>query len=60
MSFVLAVMLAAWPDSLASTRAQAPASGPLRVHAINKRYFADASGKVVYLTGSHNWDTFQR
>jgi len=35
--------------------AAAPASGPLRVHPDNPRYFADASGKVLYLTGSHTW-----
>jgi hypothetical protein len=34
------------------------ASGPLRVHPTNPRYFADATGRVVYLTGSHTWDTF--
>jgi hypothetical protein len=34
-------------------------NGPLRVHATNKRYFADASGRVVYLTGGHTWWTFQ-
>ena len=33
----------------------APASGPLRVHPENRRYFADASGRAVYLTGSHTW-----
>lgn len=33
----------------------APASGPLRVHPDNPRYFADASGRAVYLTGSHTW-----
>jgi Family of unknown function (DUF6298)/Putative collagen-binding domain of a collagenase len=33
--------------------------GPLRVAALNPRYFQDASGKVVYLTGSHNWTDFQ-
>ena len=30
-------------------------SGPLRVSAVNPRYFADGSGKIVYLTGSHTW-----
>src|SRR5678816_4363063 len=29
--------------------------GPLRVDPRNPRYFADGSGKVVYLTGSHTW-----
>jgi hypothetical protein len=29
--------------------------GPLHVHPANPRYFADARGRVVYLTGSHTW-----
>jgi len=29
--------------------------GPLRVSTQNPRYFSDARGKVVYLTGSHTW-----
>lgn len=35
-----------------------PASGPLRVSRDNPRYFADASGKAVYLAGSQSggWD----
>ncbi len=32
-----------------------PASGPLRVHPSNPRYFADGNGKAVYLTGTHTW-----
>jgi len=32
-----------------------PAMGPLRVHPTNPRYFMDASGNAVYLTGSHTW-----
>lgn len=39
--------------------AAAPATGPLRVHPKNPRYFADASGKAVFLTGSHTWANFQ-
>ena len=31
------------------------AAGPLVVHPENPRYFADGSGKAVYLTGSHTW-----
>src|SRR5512133_354423 len=37
----------------------APASGPLRVHPANPRYFADGSGKAVFLTGSHTWASLQ-
>ncbi len=29
--------------------------GPLRQSAANPRYFADARGRIVYLTGSHTW-----
>ena len=34
---------------------RAAATGPLRVHPDNGRYFADGSGRAVYLTGSHTW-----
>lgn len=34
-------------------------NGPLRRHATNGRYFADASGRAVYLTGSHSWDSLR-
>ena len=37
----------------------APRLGPLRVSANNPRYFADPSGKIVYLTGSHYWKNLQ-
>ena len=33
------------------------ASGPLRVSPRNPRYFEDAEGRIVYLTGSHTWNT---
>jgi len=35
------------------------AAGPLRISAVNPRYFADPSGRVVYLTGSHYWKNVQ-
>ncbi len=31
------------------------ATGPLKVHPDNRRYFTDGSGKAIYLTGSHTW-----
>lgn len=31
------------------------ATGPLRVNPSNPRYFTDASGRAIYLTGSHTW-----
>ena len=34
-------------------------NGVLRVHPENPRYFTDNSGKVIYLTGSHTWNTLQ-
>lgn len=36
-----------------------PISGPLRVHPGNGRYFQNAKGEAVYLTGSHTWASFQ-
>ena len=33
--------------------------GPLRVYTENPRYFADATGKPLLLTGSHTWATVQ-
>jgi hypothetical protein len=42
-----------------ATRAIETASGPLRVSSANPRYFADPSGRVVYLTGSHVWPSLQ-
>jgi hypothetical protein len=35
------------------------ATGPLRVSAANPRYFTDASGRPILLTGSHTWSNFQ-
>lgn len=32
-----------------------PATGHLRIHPDNPRYFTDGSGNVIYLTGSHTW-----
>jgi len=36
-----------------------PATGPLKQHPQNPRYFADAEGNPVYLVGSHTWSNFQ-
>ena len=41
------------------TVALATAAGPLRVSTVNPRYFADATGRVVYLTGSEYWNTIE-
>lgn len=35
------------------------ATGPLRVHPTNPRYFADASGQAILLVGSHTWGNLQ-
>ena len=34
-------------------------SGPLRVSSRNRRYFENAAGQIVYLTGSHTWSSLQ-
>jgi len=63
-AFLLAVLLsvAAGHVVYAGTGQSPKASGPLRVHPTNPRYFtdgtrnADGSLKAVYLTGSHTWN----
>jgi len=40
-------------------RESAPIAHPLRAHSSNHNYFANDSGKAVYLTGSHTWNDFQ-
>lgn len=47
------------PTATLGQSAAAPATGPLKQSTVNKRYFADPSGKIVYLTGSHTWSTLQ-
>ncbi|HSV74244.1 MAG TPA: DUF6298 domain-containing protein [Chthonomonadales bacterium] len=37
----------------------APPPGPLRTHPANPRYFAEPSGRPVYLAGSHTWAVMQ-
>lgn len=64
MLLALAASLTLTPGSrAASPRAArpqlAPASGPLQVSPLNPRYFADPSGRIVYLTGSHTWSNLQ-
>lgn len=50
---------AAGPPSATPANAAVATNGPLRVHPTNSRYFADAAGKAVYLTGMHYWYVFQ-
>jgi hypothetical protein len=45
------------PQAKAST--PAAAALPLQVSSSNPRYFCDPSGKAVYLTGSHTWNSLQ-
>lgn len=52
---VLPLCLIAEPDLAASEATH----GPLRVDATNPRYFVDQLGNIVYLTGSHTWQTFK-
>ena len=40
---------------LCAMAVEPPAMGPLKVHPDNPRYFADANGRAIWLTGSHTW-----
>lgn len=55
------VRILAWAVMLLAGTALAatPASGPLRASTTNPRYFSDASGKAILLTGSHTWGNLQ-
>jgi len=52
---LLALPFAGSGPSLGGERQLERTNGPLRVFRANPRYFADGSGKPVYLTGSHVW-----
>ena len=52
---LLALSLGGGQSSHAVERGLERVKGPLRVFRANPRYFSDASGKAVYLTGSHVW-----
>ena len=43
----------------ASARTSRPIRSPLRALATNPNYFADDTGKAIYLTGSHTWNSLQ-
>ncbi len=42
-----------------TTESTIQTNGPLQVDTTNPRYFADADGNIVYLTGSHTWSNLQ-
>lgn len=58
MKTTLFLLSVAMPAACASPGAGQASSktGPLRVCAENPRYFADGSGKAVFLTGAHTWN----
>src|SRR5215831_12977901 len=49
----------AFDETQAAEQKVSTAKGPLRVHPRNPRYFTDGSGKAIYLTGSHTWNSLQ-
>jgi alpha-L-arabinofuranosidase len=63
MPWLLMAMMAAvcvsFSTALAGEGDGRMASGPLRVDPANPRYFADAQGKAVLLTGFHTWNDLQ-
>lgn len=49
---IAAILLIGWSGGVHAQAGQI-AGGPLRVHPSNPRYFTDATGQAIYLTGSH-------
>ena len=58
MGVLLAIGAACVTELAGPGRPSVP-SGPLRVHRDNPRYFADADGRAVLLTGFHTWNNLQ-
>jgi len=56
-TFIFFTILAATVDPLIPQRK--PATGPLRILSSNPRWFTDGTGRAVYLTGSHIWQSLQ-
>jgi Family of unknown function (DUF6298) len=52
---LIALVSALVPAYVAAAAVEGPARGPLKPLKANGRYFADPSGRPVYLTGSHVW-----
>lgn len=46
-------------DSAQITVVPAAISSPLKISALNPRYFTDSTGRAIYLTGAHTWENFQ-
>lgn len=56
------IVACVWLSMCLGLLPRAPAqtiSGPLRLNPANPRYFTDDTGKAVYLTGSHTWNTLK-
>ena len=46
------------PEQGGAAANRSAGAGPLSVCPANPRYFADGSGRAIYLTGSHTWANF--
>ncbi|PYT32812.1 MAG: hypothetical protein DMG57_00590 [Acidobacteria bacterium] len=55
---MLAAAAALSPSQCAAQLVQ-PATGPLKVHPQNPRYFTNGNSRAIFLTGSHTWATLQ-
>ncbi len=53
------VMWGALPPLATYAFAAGPITAPLSALSSNPNYFTDGTGKAIYLTGSHSWNTLQ-
>lgn len=56
---IIALTQAAETALASGSPASGPITTPLKALSTNPHYFTDASGKAIYLTGSHTWNTLQ-
>lgn len=59
LPLILLAILSAKSAENADVPASKPITAPLKALSTNPNYFTDGSGKAIYLTGSHTWNTFQ-
>jgi Family of unknown function (DUF6298)/Putative collagen-binding domain of a collagenase len=59
LAWSVALLTACDPGTPWRAPARRPATGPLHVSLQNPRYFADPTGRIVFLAGDHVWNNFQ-
>lgn len=57
--FSISIAVFAMGFFMEAENSEAAINGVLRVSPVNPRYFTDDTGKAIYLTGSHTWNSLE-